>query len=152
MLRDKYDHNIFFIPTKASPNPIKRDYKVKQTSILLQHKLNQLITDHTSVAFAASGRIWDEELNKLASYRDLIKHHNQETQQRWLASGENEFGRLFQGFKENNIDGLNVLNWIRRSAVPNDKKVTYPHYTVAERPEKEETNRTRITCDGDQLD
>ena len=33
MLRDNYDHNIFFIPTKASPNPVKRDYKVKQASI-----------------------------------------------------------------------------------------------------------------------
>jgi hypothetical protein len=152
MLRDKYDHNIFFIPTKASPNPIKRDYKLKQTSILLQQKLNQLINDHTSVAFAASGRILDEELNKLASYRDLIKHHNKETQQRWLVSGENEFGRLFQGFKENNIEGLNVLNWIQRSAVPNNKKVIYPCYAVTEQPEKDESNQTRITCGGDQLD
>ena len=152
MLSDSYDHNIFFIPTKASPNPVKRDYKVKQASILLKHKLDQLINDHTSVAFAASGRIWDEELNKLASYRDLIKHHNNETKQRWLISGENEFGRLFQGFKENNIEGLDVLNWIRRSAVPNHKKVTYPRYTVSRRPEKEEKDRTRITCGGDQLD
>ena len=44
------------------------------------------------------------------------------------------------------------MNWIRRSAVPTNKKVTYPRYTVAYRPEKEEKDRTRITCGGDQLD
>ena len=152
MLADKYDHNIFFIPTKASPNPVKRDYKVKQASILLHHKLEELITNQPSVAYAASGRIWDEELNKLASYRDLILHYNDNTKQQWLTSGENEFGRLFQGFKQNNVEGLNVLNWIRRSAVPSNKKVTYPRYTVAVRPEKDEPNRTRITCGGDRLD
>ena len=62
------------------------------------------------IACAASGRVWDDKLNKLASYRDLIKHHNKETQQRWLTSGENEFGRLFGGFKPNNIEGLDVLS------------------------------------------
>jgi hypothetical protein len=149
-----YDHNIFFIPTKASPNPIKRDYFKKQASILLRHKLGELQhqAHSTEFAFAASGRIWDEELNKMASYNDLIKHPNEVIRQRWLTSGENEFGRLFQGFKPNNIEGLNVLNWFRRSAVPLGKKVTYPRHTVAERPEKEESDRTRITCGGDQLD
>ena len=149
-----YDNNIFFIPTKASPNPIKRDYLKKQASILLRHKLGELQhqAHSTEFAFAASGRIWDEELNKMASYNDLIKHPNEVIRQRWLTSGENEFGRLFQGFEPNNIEGLNVLNWIRRSAVPLGKKVTYPRHTVAERPEKEESDRTRITCGGDQLD
>ena len=69
-----------------------------------------------------------------------------------MISGENEFGRLFQGFKPNNIEGLGVLDWIRRGAVPHHKKVTYPRYTIAERPEKEESDCTRITCGGDQLD
>ena len=154
LLKRSYDNNIFYIPTKASPNPMKRDYYKKQASILLQHKLAQLQqqANSTESAFAASGRIWDEELNKMASYRDLIKHHNKEIQERWMISGENEFGRLFQGFKPNNIEGLGVLNWIQRGAVPHHKKVTYPRYTVAERPEKEESDRTRITCGGDQLD
>jgi hypothetical protein len=148
-----YDNNIFFIPTKASPNPIKNDYYKKQ-SILLQHKLKQIQQQakSTEFAYAASERIWDEELNKMASYNDLIKHPNEVIRQRWLTSGENEFRRLFQGFEPNNINGLDVLNWIRQSAVPHNKKVTYPRHTVAERPEKDKSDRTRITCGGDGLD
>ena len=88
----------------------------------------------------------------MASYRDLINHHNEEMKDRWLISGENKFGRLFCGFKPNNIDGLGVLNWIKKQEVPLGKKVTYPRYTVAERPEKDEIYRTRITCGGDVLD
>ena len=33
-----------------------------------------------------------------------------------------------------------------------DKKVTYARYTVAERPEKDEKYRTRITAGGDRLE
>ena len=85
-------------------------------------------------------------------HRDLINHKNQNTQQRWLTSGENEFGRLFQGFSQNNIDGMDVLDWIHRTSIPKDKKVTYPRYTVAVRPKKDEPYCTRITCGGDRLD
>ena len=33
-------------------------------------------TKATEFAYAASGRVWDDELNKMASYRDLIRHEN----------------------------------------------------------------------------
>ena len=69
--------------------------------------------------------------------------------------GENKFGRLFQGFPPNGIgedEGLNVLTWIKKEFIPAGKKITYPWYTVAVRPEKDEPDRTRITCGGDVLD
>ena len=79
----------------------------------------------------------------MASYRDLINHHNEEMKDRWLISGENEFGRLFRGFKPNNIDGLGVLDWIknkkyhweRRSPIPvtpSQKDLKKMRYTAPE--------------------
>ena len=100
-------------------------------------------------AYATGGTIWDPELNKMAHYRDLFIHPNPEIQRRWMESGENEFGRLFQGYKE--VNGMDVLEWIHHDEVPKDKIVTYARYTVAFRPEKLEKYRTRITAGGDRL-
>jgi len=83
-------------------------------------------------------------------YQDLIRHPNKDIKDRWDNSGVNEFARLFQGFGD--IEGMNVLKWIDKSEVPNDKKVTYPRYTVAWWPEKDEPFRTRITAGGDRLE
>ena len=96
-----------------------------------------------------AGSLWDEELNKFAPYRELIKHPNEKIRNRWLTSGEDEFGRLFQGFEPNGIEGMNVLRWIHKKEIPAHKSVTYPRYTVAYRPEKADPNRTRITVGGD---
>ena len=101
-------------------------------------------------AFGAGGAIWDEGLNKMAKYRDLINHKDPVIQTRWLQSGENEFARLFQGYGE--VDGMDVLEWIYRKDVPRNKQVTYPRYVVDVRPEKSEPYRTRITAGGDKID
>eukprot|EP00536_Pseudo-nitzschia_multiseries_P016130 jgi/Psemu1/44967/gm1.44967_g len=90
----------------------------------------------------------DPDLNKWAAYRDLIRHPKAQIQELWLKSGEDEFGRLFQGFQQNNIEGMDVLDWIRRTDMPIHKRVTYPRYTVAIRPEKADPYRTRITAGG----
>ena len=152
LLCGKYNHNVFFIPTKASPNPVKNDYLPHHASIILQHKMDEMTAKSSEFACAASGWIWDKELNKMASYQDLIQHQSVKICNCWLTLGENELGRLFCGFKPNNIKGISVLNWIPKSDVPVNKKVTYPRYTVAKRPEKEEQNQTRITCGSDVLD
>ena len=107
-------------------------------------------------AYAAGGGIWDNTLGKRAQYRDMIRHPNPDVRAKWLRSGESEFGRLFQGFEPNDIEGKDVLEWIKRSEVPKGKKVTYPRTTIADRPEKEmgggERFRTRITAGGNLLD
>ena len=72
----KYNKNIFFVPTKAAPNPIKCDYQRQLTSFLLKHKLNKLKAKCNKFAFAVSGRVWNDKLNKMASYRNPINHHN----------------------------------------------------------------------------
>ena len=133
LLRGKYNHNVFFIPTKASPNPVKTDYLRHRASIVLQHKIDELTEKASEFACAASGRIWDEELNKMASYRDLIQHQNVAIRTRWLTSGENELGRLFRGFKPNNIEGIGVLNWIPKSDVPANKPTPLHHAQTSQK-------------------
>ena len=103
-------------------------------------------------AYATGGTIWDPQLNKMAHYRDLIIHPNPDIQQRWMESGENEFGRLCQGYPPNDIEGLDVIEFIPWDTVPKSKVVTYARYTVAYRPEKDEKYRTRITAGGDRLE
>ena len=106
-----------------------------------------MILQHLAMA---GGSIWDEELKKFAAYKDLSKHPNPSIRRRWTTSGENEFGRLFQGFLD--TKGMDVLDWIRHSEVPVHKTVTYPRYTVNIRPEKAEPYRTRITAGGNLLE
>ena len=93
----------------------------------------------------------DPELQKQAHHRDLIKHPNATTKQRWLAGGENEFGRLCQGFPPDNTEGMDVIEWIFFSQVPKDKQVACARHTAAFRPEKEEQNGVRMTAGGDRL-
>ena len=44
------------------------------------------------------------------------------------------------------------MEWIPKTAVPSFKTVTYPRYTTAIRPEKDEKYRVRITAGGDRID
>ena len=41
--------------------------------------------------------------------KEFIKHQDTKISNRWLTGGENEFGRLFQGFTPNKVDGLDDL-------------------------------------------
>ena len=94
---------------------------------------------------ALAGVVWDDELKKLASYKELVNHSNSIIRDRWTKGGENKFGRLFQGFASNEVEGLNVLEWIRKDQVPKDKFVTYPRYTASLRPEKVDNHTESVS-------
>ena len=64
---------------------------------------------------ALAGAVWDDELKKLASYKELVNHSNSVIRDRWTKGGENEFDKLFQGFAPNEIEGLNILEWITKT-------------------------------------
>ena len=102
---------------------------------------------------SAGGRVWDKYRQKIASYTQLIKHTDEKISERWLTGVENEFGRLFQGFTPNKVEGIDVLEWIPNMAVPVTKTVTYPRYTTATaiRPEKDEKYRVCIAAGGDRI-
>ena len=97
-----------------------------------------------------AGSIYDEELHKWMSYRDLIKHPNPKIRRRWERAGLNEFARLAQGY--DGVEGMNVVTFIAKSDLPTNKEATYARYVVDYRPEKDEPWRLRITCGGDRLE
>ena len=96
------------------------------------------------------GKLYNQQLKKIAARHKLVRHPNAKIARCWRTSGANEFGRLFQGYKD--IEGLDVLEWIYKADVPRGKKVTYPRYVVDYRPEKDEPYHTHITCGGNLLD
>ena len=84
-------------PRYVTLSPLTQRYKLAATALFLQW------------FFGASGTICDETLNKMAAYRDLVKHPDQIICQRWLMSGGNKFGRLFlQGYST--TEGMDVLD------------------------------------------
>ena len=60
-------------------------------------KVNRALGAQLHTALLA-GAIWDPDLNKWMRYKDLINHPDPEIRQKWMEAGEDEFGRLFQGF------------------------------------------------------
>ena len=119
------------LPTNPSTLPAKDIIQLMQSALL-------------------AGAIWDPTQEKWLNYRDLIRHPNLQIRNKWLQAGEKEFGRLFQGFKD--TEGKHVLEFVHRKDIPKDQKVTYPRYTAAYRPEKEDPNRVRITAGGNLLE
>ena len=106
-----FNNSVLYIPTKASPNPVKQDYLRKHLAHLLHQQHNEYVSLRHSVL---AGAVWDKDLRKMASYKDLVNHRNSIIQNQWTHGGENKFGCLFQGFSPNGIDGLDVLEWIEK--------------------------------------
>ena len=118
-----FNNSTIFIPTKENPNPVKKDYMTKYRAFLMQ----QQHKEYCQLAHSAlAGAVWDDELKKLASYKEFFNHRNSIIRDRLTKGGENEFGRLFQGFSPSGIAGLDELEWIKENQVPRDKMVTYP--------------------------
>ena len=88
----------------------------------------------------------------MSSYKKFVNRRNDIIRNQWTRGGENEFGRLFQDFFLNGIDGLDVLEWIKKKQVPRAKMITYPRYTASNCPKKINTPfRVRICAGGNLL-
>ena len=95
----KYDENIFLIPTKTCPNPIKFDQQRKrktEAAFMMAQKFAAMEEKAGEkfpifVAIAAGGKIWDDTLKKDASYCEVITHPDPKIRERFATSGENEF-------------------------------------------------------------
>ena len=77
-----------------------------------------------------------QRTKKDASYKELGNHCNDIICNRLTRGDENEFGRLFQGFSPNGIDGLDVLEWIKKKQVPSNNIQDTQHSTT----QKKSTN------------
>ena len=94
-----------------------------------------------------AGSVLDAETGELLEYRHLIKRPKYKDE--WGYSFGNEIGRLAQGMPGRN-NGTNTLFFIHKSEVPSDrwKDMTYGKIVCNVRPQKAETNRTRLTFGG----
>jgi hypothetical protein len=62
---------------------------------------------------------------------------------KWMRSTANEINRLYN---------TNTIRFIRRSDIPKGRKVTYGSFVVDIKDHKEETECTRLTFGGDQIE
>jgi hypothetical protein len=62
---------------------------------------------------------------------------------KWMRSTGNEINRLYN---------TNTIRFIRRSNIPQGRKVTYGSFVVDIKEHKEEKERTRLTVGGDQIE
>mgnify|MGYP000951902412 CR=1 FL=1 len=87
------------------------------------------------------------DTGELAEYKTLIHSSKGE---KWKGGMCNEFGRLFQGYKD--IKGTNTCKFIRKRDIPQGRTATYIRIVVADRPRKTEPERVRMTVGGDRVD
>jgi hypothetical protein len=94
--------------------------------------------------------VMEKDTGWLLNYQQLI--HNPKYKKAWNQSAANEFGCLAQGVG-NPIKGTNTIKFIHKSKVPKSrlKDVTYGQFVCTKRPQKAESNRTRFTVGGDQI-
>ena len=110
------------------------------------------LPNYEHFAYAVTDDITGERLE----YRQLIL--NPKYKEVWTKSSANEFGRLAQGVGKGategtkRVEGTSTMFFIHCHQVPKGKKVSYARTVCMIRPEKDEKERTRITCGGDQLD
>lgn len=69
----------------------------------------------------------------------------------WNKSLGNEVGCIAQGIP-GRVKGNDTVEYIPKSAVPLNKKVTYANFVCNIRPNKAEVHRVRLTVGGDQME
>ena len=89
--------------------------------------------------------------NELTGRRETLKTLLSGTQKEtWTTSLANEWGRLAKGIK-NRVVGTDTIEFISKSQVPQNNKVTYVNFICDYRPLKTEVWRVRLTVGGDLL-
>ena len=144
-------------PTPALPAQPYR-YMTRSKTAARHHYVSHIFTPnniinneprtHHPCSIAFCNAIIDAKTGNSLEYRHLIR--NPETRDIWNESCANEFGRLAQGVG-NRVQGTNTIFFIPRHKVPKHKTVTYPRIVCDYRPNKTESNRTRITVGGNLL-
>ena len=107
---------------------------------------NSALPPHCAMA------VFDEATGKMMECRHSIDHDDPTIKKAWQQSGTNEFGRLLQCANNGSIEGTDTMKFIKKSEIPQNKKVTYARFCCDIRPQKDETHRTRMTAGGDRLE
>ena len=94
-----------------------------------------------------SGLIINNDTGKSLEFCELVKIDKYPTV--WMKIFSDELGRLVQGILEKLV--TDTIRFIRRSAVPKERTVTYGHIYVNYHPQKKDPNCTRLTVGGDHI-
>jgi hypothetical protein len=92
------------------------------------------------------------DTGQAVEYRQLLKSTDGPL---WEARAVEEWARVAQGLPSAGIPvtaGTNSIRFISRNELPPGRTATYPHIVVADRPQKKQTKRVRITVVGDRID
>ena len=131
-------------------NKIDHRYNLRSQPHLIQHissnPTEEEIADRLFNPIYSINHIYNAE-GKKETIDSLLEGPNKHI---WHRSLSNEWGRLAQG-NDAGIKGTDTIRFIPRSAVPQDRKVTYASMVCDYRPLKDEKYRVRITVGGDRL-
>jgi hypothetical protein len=128
------ENHIFSFPLVPSDTPVIVQPTKNKQMIIMPEMSNAVICPDTGKSLKHS------ELITLLCYGIC-----------WMRSMANVSGSLAQGLKHG-VKGTNTARFIRREDVPGGHKFTYGSFVVDIKTHKEETERTRLTVGGDQIE
>ena len=144
IIKNTVDQILEAVITKL-PSPINLSPKTPK-----QHALNELLNwdqkAFDTFLYPTINHIYDVQGKKQTVHNLLAS----DQKVRWTRALSNEFGRLAQG----NIHGVahtDTIDFISKSDVPKNKKVTYATFVCDHRPLKSEPWRIRCVVGGDKL-
>jgi hypothetical protein len=122
-----------------------RIHRRNEFGLPLQKPSLQHIQAATQMFHHNGNHIYNDH-GKKATIDTLLDGDNGKT---WITSLSNEFGCLAQGYHD--VAGTDTIDFIHRTKVPLDKKVTYGNLICDYHPLKSEPYRVRLTVGGDKL-
>jgi hypothetical protein len=129
------------VPKKPAPSP-----RVPNSPTPMPENANSIAVFPKA---HAANSVTNPITGQVQEFRHLMMGPNRAT---WMHSFANEVGHLAQGVGNRMPSGTNTCFFISKSKVPHDQKVTYGRILASIRPQKKETNRTRLTVGGNRLD
>ena len=129
-----HEHGTRF-QARKTPHPSN-----KANSGLLQHDF-----------FEQANTVTDPITGDSFEYTQLIKGPNKKV---WFNAAANEFGRLANGLGPNSSmpTGTNTIRFIKHDDLPAGRKATYSRFVAAEKQNKAEKFRVRLTVGGNLVD
>ena len=114
--------------------------------LLAQHLVSKIVDDDNSLLEPQVMHIYNEA-GKKETVDSLMSGPDKDI---WIKSMSNELGRLAQGNKHG-IKATDTIDFISKTEVPSDSKVTYANFRCDYRPLKSEKHRIRLVVGGDKL-
>jgi hypothetical protein len=135
-------------PIPPAPPP-RRSHRPRRRP--QRHVTNHAESNDTIEHWALHGTAINPDTGLVAEYDELSKSSDGA---QWIQSTTEEFGRLAQGLGPNSAmtHGTDTIRFIPVSQMPKGRTAAYIRTVCADRPEKPNPKRVRITIGGDRID